>query len=639
MRLRFPLAALLAAALTLGAVAPASAAKRRPDLRPAAVAGVPAAGQLAGGQFPISLRVRNLGRATARSSLTGLYLSRDGRRNRGDRRLARANTGKIRRRRTSRRRVTAKLPATVTPGVYRLLVCADIRRKVRERRERNNCRASRTRLTIVAPPAPPPLPPPPAPPAPPAPPPSPPTLALHLSDNHDYGYAHNTAREEVDDGDIVTLSLRMGAGIPGAAGYERTDVADEPFIGGAESVLAFDEDDDSQNTVALPFSVPFAGVGYGEVSVSTNGWASFGDPAIDYWNDYQPDDFRGLEFQVGEYSRGVMPFWLDGDLQAEGTRPAGQVKVVNPGDGQRLALQWDINSHEDRDEAPRRKMQALLFGDGRVRYDYDDPATSTFPPDDAFVGLSPGTGADVLDVIAKETRSTPGTSYLYTPKPVSNTPAPAGTVEVTLPYGSSFANADDACTLVTAPTDRSDGLVRCTTPALAAGESVVRQVRFVMPSLGPGTTQPANVASSATWRAADQELTDEEELVPAGGYRDVTGNIDIAYAGPAGQGAGDPLEFTVQGSFSQIAREPVVTIEIPAGLELTATTLPGCSDAPSGFGGGEIECVLASGTQSFNKTVTFEAQSNGSYTVGSELVADNADADTDSEPVTVPTPP
>jgi hypothetical protein len=387
--------------------------------------------------------------------------------------------------------------------------------------------------------------------------------------------------------------------------------------------------------------MPFAGVPYGDVSVSTNGWASFGEPGADYWNDYQPDDFRGLEFNVGEYTRGVMPFWLDGDLEEccnpdPQERGPGEVRVVNPGDG-RLAVQWEVNSHEEGD-TPRREMQALLFSDGRIRYDYDAPATSPDSDDDAFVGLSPGTGEDVLDVIAPQTRTTPGSSYLYTPRPVSSTGAPAGKVSVTLPFGSTFDSADSGCSLVKAPTGREDGLVECDTPEIAGGGGAVKQVRFVMPDRNINTGSVANVAYEATWQVGDEELTDEEELVPVDGYRDSEANLTIDYTGPAGQGTGAPLEFTVAGTFTDTAREPVVTIDIPEGFELQSTTLPDCSDAPSGFGGGRIECVLSSGTQSFTRTVTFEAEANGTYEVEGELVADNADADTDTAGLTVPVP-
>src|SRR5688572_28968924 len=121
MRLRLPLALFLAALLTLAAALPASAATRRPDLRPAAVRGVPTVAQLVGGQFIQRARIRNRGRAAARSSVIGLFLSTNRRRDRGDTRLGTARTGVIRRRRAVRRRIRARIPVTIAPGVYRLI--------------------------------------------------------------------------------------------------------------------------------------------------------------------------------------------------------------------------------------------------------------------------------------------------------------------------------------------------------------------------------------------------------------------------------------------------------------------------------------------------------------------------------------
>src|SRR5918994_4711769 len=65
-----------------------------------------------------------------------LYLSSDGKLDESDRLLARKR-GK------GRLRVVAKPPAGLTPGSYRLIACADARKKVRERNERNNCKIKR----------------------------------------------------------------------------------------------------------------------------------------------------------------------------------------------------------------------------------------------------------------------------------------------------------------------------------------------------------------------------------------------------------------------------------------------------------------------------------------------------------------
>jgi hypothetical protein len=48
-----------------------------------------------------------------------------------------------------RRRISAKVPAGMPGGDYRVLVCADDTRRVREVKERNNCRAATGVLRIV----------------------------------------------------------------------------------------------------------------------------------------------------------------------------------------------------------------------------------------------------------------------------------------------------------------------------------------------------------------------------------------------------------------------------------------------------------------------------------------------------------
>lgn len=138
----------LATLAVLAAAAPAGAAAR-PDL---AVTRVSAAGVTvesgscgAGGcrvRLTATARVVNRGGRPARPTSLGFFLSRDARRDGGDRAAGRRPVEAIRggRRRGSR---TALSLTGVAPGVHRLVACADVARRVREQRERNNCRASR----------------------------------------------------------------------------------------------------------------------------------------------------------------------------------------------------------------------------------------------------------------------------------------------------------------------------------------------------------------------------------------------------------------------------------------------------------------------------------------------------------------
>ena len=136
--------ALGAAVAILAAAAPASAAGR-PDLAVTRLSAAATTGGCAadgcGVQLTASVRVVNRGARRAPRARLGFFLSLDARRDGADvaaggRRVAAIRSGR-------RRSAQAALALTgVTPGTYRLIGCADVTRRVRERRERNNCRAS-----------------------------------------------------------------------------------------------------------------------------------------------------------------------------------------------------------------------------------------------------------------------------------------------------------------------------------------------------------------------------------------------------------------------------------------------------------------------------------------------------------------
>ncbi len=132
----------------LGLAAPAGA-RGRPDLTVTrvSVAGVKVvagscAGTGCGVRLTVSARIVNRGSRGAGRARTGFFLSKDARHDRKDHTAGRAWVKAIARRRQRRSRARLSLNG-VAPGRYRLIACADITRRVRERRESNNCRASR----------------------------------------------------------------------------------------------------------------------------------------------------------------------------------------------------------------------------------------------------------------------------------------------------------------------------------------------------------------------------------------------------------------------------------------------------------------------------------------------------------------
>lgn len=107
-----------------------------------------------GSRVAVTVRVRNAARrGTAARSVVHLLLSRDSRRGAGDRVLAPASARSVpvaglKPGRERRLRVTITVPAV--GGSHFVLACADAGKRVRERREDNNCRAIATLLVAAA---------------------------------------------------------------------------------------------------------------------------------------------------------------------------------------------------------------------------------------------------------------------------------------------------------------------------------------------------------------------------------------------------------------------------------------------------------------------------------------------------------
>ena len=156
---RLKVGALLAGLLLLLVASDTEAAgKRRADLVAGAVSGAPA--RLApGGAVEVRAKVTNQGRRRARASRGGLYLSKDAKLGGTDARLAGIRIPALKPRGSRKVRARGVLPANATTGAYRLLLCADVKRKVRESSERNNCRAAALEVTtgplVPGPPTPP----------------------------------------------------------------------------------------------------------------------------------------------------------------------------------------------------------------------------------------------------------------------------------------------------------------------------------------------------------------------------------------------------------------------------------------------------------------------------------------------------
>ena len=430
---------------------------------------------------------------------------------------------------------------------------------------------------------------------------------LQIDDGLDWGFVEDAAENEPQAGDSVVTTLRMGVGGVGHAGYKRTMVAPQGLLSGPTTVLSFGSLDDGIAPVDLPFTMPFFGVPYDQISVSTNGWASFGGPAWDYMGDAQPEDYRGLPFAVGNFYRGLMPFWVDQDLQDGGTG-GGSVSVVSGADF--VAIQW--NSGECcTGQPPHRVFQAVLYADGRIRYDYVSSTAPDTNPNPAVIGLSAGTGTQDLDIVRRNplthlrsdvtlpsatvpVRSTggfaipgmiqvgssqvtctgrtttsftgctggsgtllaadlirvfqfvdlPTKSVLYTPFASPVPSAPAGKVTFTLPAGSSLVDAP-GCTVAKAPTTFRNGLLRCATPSLGHGDTFEANVTWTVPPLmGNNQASPPNVETTSTYMPSGAPPSLEyEEALFAGYTRTSFMTPELDYTGPAPAHVADDLTF------------------------------------------------------------------------------------------------
>jgi hypothetical protein len=140
----------LAAFARIGEPPPIASAQRpaagRPDLVETAVF-VSRRSTPPGASLRLTDAVRNRGPVAAPRSTTGFYLSSAYQP--GDLRLGRRSVRSLSPRATSRGSSAVTVPRSTAPGAYRVLACADDRRRVRESNEANNCRAAAGEVRVT----------------------------------------------------------------------------------------------------------------------------------------------------------------------------------------------------------------------------------------------------------------------------------------------------------------------------------------------------------------------------------------------------------------------------------------------------------------------------------------------------------
>lgn len=133
------------------ALSPTAAhAAAKPDLRVGSLK-TAAAKVAAGAELQATWKLRNAGGGAAKGSTIHILLSKDAKVDKKDTRLVAAKAKGLAARKTAKP-TTARLrvPKNVTPGAYRLIVCADGPSKLKEASERNNCATAKLSVTAGA---------------------------------------------------------------------------------------------------------------------------------------------------------------------------------------------------------------------------------------------------------------------------------------------------------------------------------------------------------------------------------------------------------------------------------------------------------------------------------------------------------
>lgn len=630
--------ATVAAPVNAGAAAPPSGAAAAPigASRASALSRVtvPATAVAAGAKATVAVRARNGGRRPQRIAVT-FHLSADRRLGRGDLRLGTARSARLKRGASGTARLAATVPATARAGAWVVLACPAAGR-------RSACAASARKLLVTArgaapqppddrPPAPGPSgpgdpmpdrpgPPPPPPDPGPAPEPDPPALALRLDDGVTWG---DPWQWPVDPDMIVTTRVRLGAGLPGQAGYDRRTVAAMPALTGTTTVLATRETLDvpgnhvSEGDVAavLPFAVPIAGVTTRRLIVSTNGWIATSGSVARMWEPPGAGDHRGQLAVTGALAGIVAPLLADLRVGRRGDAVSSdEIALVEAADGERFAIRWRVHTNQAHvADQVALEFQAVFHRDGRIRFDYlaggpfkDFDGTAADRP--VAIGLSPGLAGHVADLDLARRGTLPAGSVLFTPRAVSATPVAAGSVTVELPRGGTFLDAADGCELTAAPTFATPGRVVCATPALsgAGGELSFRWRRpaeWLLQLIG------WEFDHAARWTAGDEEADATAEVL-YGRYPLLDG-ATLAARQLRNEPAGPVIEIRLERPAGAASMQrPRLTAEVPAGVGVLSARLgesiayPAaqlahiCSGLPIPPGGGTVSCQLPNGFES-----------------------------------------
>jgi hypothetical protein len=139
-------AALSTTALGVVVAAPAQAKPPRPK---AELVTKQVSASILSGKVSAGATVKNKGNKLAAASVASFSLSADGKASADDTVLGTAPVGKIKPKKSKPASGSFAITASVVPGTYRVLVCADSGGAVKERKETNNCKASKSTVQVT----------------------------------------------------------------------------------------------------------------------------------------------------------------------------------------------------------------------------------------------------------------------------------------------------------------------------------------------------------------------------------------------------------------------------------------------------------------------------------------------------------
>ena len=180
----------------------------------------------------------------------------------------------------------------------------------------------------------------------------------------------------------------LGAGGPDNFGYEWID-SNEPggpafnWVDISEEGTAVSLSDDDAQTVPLPFPFEFYGEERSEISISSNGYLTFGGNGTDFSNDPIPTGADPNDL--------IAAFWDDLDPNS-----GGNVYYLNDEDNDRFIVQYDGVAGFGGLEGDY-TFQVILGDDGTLLYQYLDMESSG-DIESATVGVENADGSDGLQV-------------------------------------------------------------------------------------------------------------------------------------------------------------------------------------------------------------------------------------------------